>query len=199
MPDTLPAFQTVHEAYRPRIVRYLRSLVGPDEAEDVAQVVMLNVSQHLAEFRGDAALATWIFRIATHAALDRLRSRARREAEVTDPLEEDLPALARGWTIRLTSMPSAETRVIQGEMTSCIREFVDRLPDPYRLVLLLSELEGFTNPEIATILDVSVDVVKIRLHRARARLRRDLEQGCSLYHDERNELACDRKAEPTSD
>jgi len=78
-------------------------------------------------------------------------------------------------------------------MSECVREFVDRLPTDYRTVLILNELEGFTNNEIADILQISLDAAKIRLHRARARLKKELKGGCDLYHDDRSELACDRK------
>ena len=78
-------------------------------------------------------------------------------------------------------------------MSECIREFVDNLPADYRTIIILNELEGFTNKEIADILQTSVDTAKIRLHRARARLKKMLEEGCDFYHDDRSELACDRK------
>jgi RNA polymerase sigma-70 factor (ECF subfamily) len=86
-----------------------------------------------------------------------------------------------------------ETTAIRDEMSACISEFVARLPENYRAVMILSELEGFTNGEIAAILGLTLDTVKIRLHRAREKLRKDLETGCSFYRDERAELACDRK------
>jgi RNA polymerase sigma-70 factor (ECF subfamily) len=70
---------------------------------------------------------------------------------------------------------------------------VDRLPEPYRTVIVLSEIEGFKNLEIADILGLSLDNVKIRLHRAREKLRQGLAAGCTFHRDERNEFACDRK------
>lgn len=93
------------------------------------------------------------------------------------------------WTGEKT--PSLETSLVRKEMNDCIRKFVEDLPADYRTVVVLNELQGLTNNEIAAILEVSLHVVKIRLHRARARLRRELETHCSLYQDERNELACD--------
>jgi len=80
-------------------------------------------------------------------------------------------------------------------MSACIREFVDYLPESYKMVMVLSEMEGFKNPEIAAILGVSLDTVKIRLHRAREKLRNDLKEGCSFYRDESTGLACDRKTD----
>ena len=72
-------------------------------------------------------------------------------------------------------------------------EFVDRLPANYRAVLVLSEIEGFANREIAEITGLSLETVKIRLHRARLKLHAALEHGCTIQRDDRNEVACDRR------
>lgn len=76
-------------------------------------------------------------------------------------------------------------------MSECVRRYVDELPPDYRAVLLLSEDEGLSDKQIAEALGVTVGAVKIRLHRARARLKAAFDSGCSLYRDERNELACE--------
>jgi RNA polymerase sigma-70 factor (ECF subfamily) len=68
---------------------------------------------------------------------------------------------------------------------------MENLSEDYRAVLVLSELEGFRNGEIAKIMGVTLDTVKIRLHRARAMLRKEIERECRVYRDERNELACE--------
>jgi RNA polymerase sigma-70 factor (ECF subfamily) len=91
--------------------------------------------------------------------------------------------------------PATEQEYIRREMNACIRGVVDQLPEGYRTVLLLSDFEELTNAEIAGVLGVSMAAVKIRLHRGRSALRRAMECRCSLYHDERNELMCDRKEE----
>jgi len=88
---------------------------------------------------------------------------------------------------------SPERKVIRDEMSDCVREFVDRLPPDYRAIIILNELKGFTNKEVAEILQISLDTAKIRLHRARAKLKESLESGCDFYFDESSELACDRK------
>ncbi len=81
-------------------------------------------------------------------------------------------------------------------MNECIREFVDKLPGNYRTVIILSEIKDLQNQEVADILGISLDAVKIRLHRARARLKAEFEIGCDFYHNEDGDLACDRKKEP---
>jgi RNA polymerase sigma-70 factor (ECF subfamily) len=103
-----------------------------------------------------------------------------------DPDTDELSSEAYG--------PSVETIAIRQETNECIREFVGRLPESYRTVMVLGEIEGFKDREIAAIVGLSVDAVKIRLHRVNEMLRLELSRGCCFYRDkERNELACDRK------
>jgi RNA polymerase sigma-70 factor, ECF subfamily len=198
MPGAVLEFQSIHDSFRPKIFRYLTQLVGENEAEDLTQTVMLKVSKGLHNFRGDSTLSTWIYRIAANTALDKLRhpsmkwtgqqfssTEIQRESEV-DSAELSIPLEKQ--------TRSVDATVIREEMQECIREFVDRLPDNYKAVTVLSELEGFNNKEIAEILGISLNTVKIRLHRARERLHKDLETGCNFYRDGRNEFACDRKA-----
>lgn len=78
-------------------------------------------------------------------------------------------------------------------MNKCIRGVIENLPDNYRMVVILSELEGLQNKEIAEILELSLDVVKVRLHRGKVRLQRELLNYCNFSWDERNELICDPK------
>ncbi len=177
-------FQELYKEFQPRIRRYLSHLVGPDEAEDVAQDVFAKVSQALPEFRGDSTVSTWIYRIATNSAVDRLRSlSARRLSEV--PLDGENRAT--------DGSPDAEHRVFRKEMRHCLDQYIDKLPASYRSVFILSEDEGLTNPEIADALGISLHTVKIRLHRARLRLRLELERRCRFSRDARNELVCEPK------
>ncbi len=81
---------------------------------------------------------------------------------------------------------------MRDEMNACVREFVEHLPDNYRTALVLSEIEGFKNDEIAAVLDISFDTVKIRHHR-HEKLRSEPKRGCSFDRDAGGELACDRK------
>lgn len=91
------------------------------------------------------------------------------------------------------SSPTLETSAIKREMNSCIRGVIRQLPKEYSTVVMLSDIEGFKDSEIADILDLSIQNVKIRLHRARARLRADLEKFCTFYRGDDNEFACDLK------
>jgi RNA polymerase sigma-70 factor, ECF subfamily len=182
MEEAALGFETIHERFRPRIRRYLARLVGPDEAEDLTQELFARVNRALGDFRGDCQLSTWIYRIATNVAFDRMRSESCRR-RLTEPLSEATPDPAA----------SVDERAIRGEVDECIRAFVDRLPPDYRAVVVLSDLEELSDAVIAEVLGTTVGAAKIKLHRARAQLRKLLEQGCIVSPDERNELACEPK------
>ena len=197
MADNNLDFHSIFETFHPKILRYLTHLAGRCDAEDLTQEVFVKVSQKLKTFRGESQLSTWIYRIATNAALDKLRSPSFRQPGQKSILDE---SIAGGeieivdkdaWTGEKT--PSVETSLIRKEMNECIRGIVENLPENYRTVVVLSELEGFKNDQVAEIIGVSIDTAKIRLHRARARLKRELEAHCNFYRDERNEFACDLK------
>jgi RNA polymerase sigma-70 factor, ECF subfamily len=189
-----PDFREVHDALRPRVLRYLARMAGEAEAEDLAQEVFAKVSRGLGDFRGDADLSTWVYRIATNTALDRLRRRGK-PAESVDPSLVDAMVIAESdrnvWTDEIRQ--TLEGRVIRDEMNACIRDVINRLPENYRTVIILGDLEGFQDREIAEILGLSLRNAKVRLHRARAQLRQALEKACIFYRSEENELACDRK------
>jgi RNA polymerase sigma-70 factor (ECF subfamily) len=189
-----PDFREIHDTLRPRVLRYLARMAGEAEAEDLAQEVFEKVNRGLAAYRGDAGLSTWVYRIATNTALDRLRRRGN-PAGTVDPSSADAIAAAEAdrnvWTGEIRQ--TLEGRVIRDEMNACIREVINGLPEHYRTVIILGDLEGFQDKEIAAILGLSLRNAKIRLHRARVQLREALEKACVFYRSEENELACDRK------
>ncbi len=190
-------FLKVHEDFRPRILRYMTRLVGRREAEDLTQDVFIKVMNSLKSFRGESQLSTWVYRIATNTALDRLRSSSYkqlvREVIPLEPLVQIETGIGSKdkWAEEKSALPDAE--LIRKEMNDCIRTFIEHLPADYRTVMVLSELEGMKNIQIAEVLGVTLETVKIRLHRARAKLKKELDANCSFYRDERNELACDLK------
>ena len=182
-------FNEVYMEFYPKIIRYISRLVGPNEAEDIAQEVFEKTSSSLGGFKGKSKLSTWIYRIATNAALDRLRSPSfkRNNEELTEASEDNNARANR-------KKAPVDQQLIRKEMSECVQEHIDKLPSDYKAVMLLSEQEGLTNREIADILQVSLDNVKIRLHRARASLKKILDEACDFYHNEQDILACDRKS-----
>lgn len=186
-------FDGVHGKYRDKIHRYLQRMVGGNDAEDLTQEVFVRIDKGLTDFKGQSSLSTWVYRIATNAALDRMKSRAAQEDRKTvtfDTLGEEAEVMS---VCTEEKSLSAERQAIRNEMTECIREFVDKLAPDYRTVIILSEIKDLKNREIAEILGISLDAVKIRLHRARAGLKAAFEAGCEFYRDEDGGLACDRK------
>lgn len=183
-------FQSIYLEFQPRILRYLGNLVSQDAAPDLTQAVFLKVSQSLDRLRDESYLAAWLYRIATNVARDHADSPLARQkgSELLlddDSSLDDFPDKEREGT---------ESEYIRQEMNACIRGIVDELPENYRTPLMLSDFEELSNTEIAEVLDLSVETVKIRLHRARTALRKAMTCKCDLYHDDRNELMCDRKS-----
>ena len=191
-------FPDIYKEFYPKITHYLTRLVGKHEAEDVAQLVFEKVNSNLPTFKGESKISTWIFKIATNTALDRLRSPSYKRTP-SGPLAS-VPLQAVENIETLPNKPSSpDQKLIRDEMSDCIREFVERLPPDYRTIIILNELEGFTNKEIAEILQISLDTAKVRLHRARAYLKKSLEAGCDFYLDGSSELMCDRKQSTDED
>jgi RNA polymerase sigma-70 factor, ECF subfamily len=176
--------------YRERIYRYISTIVRDSaEADDLTQVALLRAYHNYASLRDPASLTSWLYRIATHVAVDHLRQRARRaplqadvDLEAVDVPEEETPSLLK-WTE-------------QGEMSTCVQRYLDSLRDPYRAVIMLHDLHGMTGPDIAVAMGVSLPNVKIRLHRARLKLRAALEAGCDFSCDERGVLVCEARSAP---
>ncbi len=196
MVEGAPDFSAVYDEFAPRIRRYLTRLVGEGEAEDLTQEVFVRAHRAMATRRGDSLLSTWLYRIATNAAIDRLRAASRNEVPVAASAPAE-PAVEEGCEIvseaAALETHDAESRVIRKEMRHCILDLVDRLPPAHREVILLGELRDLRDQEIADALGVTLEAAKMRLHRARGELRKLLEGSCDLYRDEDNEFACDRK------
>jgi RNA polymerase sigma-70 factor (ECF subfamily) len=192
-------FQQIFKEYQPRILQYLTRLTDKYEAEDLSQEVFIKVESGLKNFRGESKLSTWIYRIATNTAVDRIRNPSFKykvnegmpsESVQKDEFDTEDKNLFTG-----EKAESTDQQYVRKEMNSCIRNYIENLPENYRTVVILSELEGVKNKEIAEILNISLDTVKIRLHRARAQLRKKLESNCSFYRNEQNELSCDLRNE----
>jgi RNA polymerase sigma-70 factor (ECF subfamily) len=191
-----PRFDVIYTGFHAKIVRYLTRLVGEAEAEDLAQETFVKVGRALEGFRGEAQLHTWVYKIATNTAFDKLRSPSLRETSQDPARVESIVGIedVDVWAGR--KRLSVEQQAIREEMSSCVRDVILRLPDNYRTAIVLSDLEGFKDSEIAEVLGLTLSATKIRLHRARTRLREELSRCCVLYRNEENELACDRKSEP---
>ena len=188
-------FHNIYASYQPKILRYVTHMVGELDAEDLTQEIFVKVSQSLSDFRGEAKLSTWLYCIATNAALDRLRSPSYkhaaqlREAEAQGGEAETELDDRNIWTGEKVLV--LEWQVVRKEMSECLQGYIQKLPESYRTVLALSEFEGLSNREVADILGVSLGTMKIRLHRAREKLKKDLIENCDSYWIEGNEFIPD--------
>lgn len=192
-------FDEIYDAYWPKLNRYVTRMVGTQEAEDLTQEIFIKVANSLETFRNESQLSTWIYRIATNTVIDRMRKSDYRQEikridqlanlNIDDKKTEISKPKGLGKKVSVT-----EGQVIKREMNSCIRGIIDSLPEKYRIVIILSEIEGLKNKEIAEVLGISLETAKIRLHRAKSHLKNELTKQCDFYWDERNEMACDRKS-----
>ncbi len=190
-------FQAIYDQFQPRILRYVSNMVGEADAEDLTQEIFYKVSQSLHNFRGECKLSTWVYRIATNTALDRLRSPAfqqlmqRSESPSTSENFESEVDDHNFWTGE--KVPILEWQVVRKEMSDCVQGYIQKLPENYRTVLALSEFEELRSQEIADILGITKGTVKIRLYRARERLKKDLITNCPSYWVDGNDFLPDLK------
>jgi RNA polymerase sigma-70 factor (ECF subfamily) len=159
-------FEILMRRHNQRIYRAVRAFVPDAEAEDVMQQAYLQAFVRLDQLHEGGKIAPWLVRIAVNEAIDRVRKR-RRLAE--DALEEDMEA-----HLHTRSRPSPENELGGRELAALLEAAVGDLGEIYRIVYLLREVEGMTTEEVAQALGVSELVVKVRLHRAKASLRRGL-------------------------
>ncbi len=170
-----------------RIFRYVLSMVRDEtEAEDLVQETFLRAYRARDSLQAEAAQTAWLYRIATHASLDRLRQRSRRAPMETDT---DLDEVDVGDA----DTPSLQKSMEQGEMSECVQGYLNGLSDSYRSVILLHDVHELTALEISQLLHEPLTAVKIRLRRARLKLKAALEVGCEFSHDESSTLTCETK------
>jgi RNA polymerase sigma-70 factor (ECF subfamily) len=190
------AFQRLYDANHQRVYCFLARIAGPQEAEDLAQIVFAKAARALPNFRGDAQTSTWLYRIAANVASDWLRGRSALEAKVTVQLPNALDHAACGPSASPASQEnqtSPEQELIRKEMRDCIRRLIGQLPEKHWTVLVLGELGGFTDDEVAQTLGISRGNAKVRLHRARAQLKNALEAHCDFSRNEDSEFVCEPK------
>ena len=146
-------------------------LKNESDAEEATQDVFMTVFRKAFTFKGDSALYSWIYRICVNACLMRLRGKKRSE---TVSIEEFLPVFTdQGMHANPVGdwSKEVERKMLDKELGEVIRKFTEKLSEKYRVVFVLSDVEGLSNEEAAQILGLSVPAVKSRLHRARLYLR----------------------------
>jgi len=184
------------DSHRGAIHRYVLGIVrDPAAAEDLTQETLLRGHRELASLDDPSRFSSWLYRIATNLCRDRFREASYRHR----PRSLDAEADDAGGTSLADRIPDSSPRLDkvmeQREMSACVQSYLTELSDAYRAVVLLHDVAGLTNPEIAEMLDLTLGTVKIRLHRARAKLRETLDGACSFATDERGVLVCEPKSQ----
>jgi RNA polymerase sigma-70 factor (ECF subfamily) len=190
-PDTLPETLASH---REAIYRYVLGIVRDRAtAEDLTQETLLRAHGKLPTLQDPSRLPSWLYRIATNICRDRFRRASYRNRP--ESLDEKGDGDSESSDVReaVDTGPRLDKLMEQKEMSSCVQSYLAGLSDSYRAVILLHDAEGLTNPEIAEMLEVSLATVKIRLHRAREKLRAALAEACSFSTDERGVVVCEPK------
>ena len=175
----LAAFDDFVESFRTRLFQYSLLVCGHrEDAEEVAQDTLLKVFENFDQLREPEHVRAWVFRIARNACLMKRRKSVFAPTQELS-LDELMPAPGQAGGERKleiadwSSLP--ETEVLRGELKEVLEDAIGGLPEIYKTVLLLRDVEDLSTSETAGILDVSEDVVKTRLHRARLAVRRSLD------------------------
>ena len=184
-------FEIVMRRHNQRLYRVARAILRNDgEAEDVMQDAYVRAYEHLGQFAGRAKFSTWLTRIAVHEALARQR-RGNRYQELELMAEREGDRMDRF----ASSAPDPEQHASNTEMRRLLEEAVEQLPDSYRIVFMLRDVEEMSTADAAEALEISEENVKIRLHRARVLLRKGLYARAGIERKEAfnfNAVRCDR-------
>jgi RNA polymerase sigma-70 factor (ECF subfamily) len=177
-------FWELYDRYYSRVRGYSRSMLrDPSASDDVVQETFMRAQANLDALREPEKVPAWLFRIAHNLCMDHLR--ARRSSHIDPSADPDAAASCEG--------ASVQRDLERGQMSDCVRGKIDRLPETDRAVILLYDIQGLSHQEIAEVLGIEVGAVKVRLHRARKKLRAVLEDGCSFNRDDRDVLVCEPK------
>ncbi len=175
-------FWDIYDKHYERVRKFIFVLVRDDwVADDLIQETFIKVQRNLNQLREETKLSSWIFRIACNLCQDHFRKMSqssKREHVLTGKRE-------------ILAEPLFQKKFEQHQMGECIQDKIRLLPESYQTVLALFDLMEFSHQDIAEILDISIENVKVRLHRARKKLKTILEEQCRFEVDERNVLVCD--------
>lgn len=185
-----PDLRTQLAEYRPQIRRHLLAMVHDAEvAEDLTQETYQRSLAQVASLRDPKAALAWLYRIATNTALDRFRRKAPSTVPFDDVVLGEVEAAAGQERPGISLIEEALER---SEMSECIQDYLQGLADDYRVAILLHDVHGLTNPEVAALVGCSLPTAKIRVHRAHERLRDTLQGVCEFHIDDRGVLVCGR-------
>ena len=165
-------FETLVRHQGPRLLSTTRRILANDEeAREAVQEAFISAFRAREQFSGDSRVSTWLHRIAVNAALNRIRTRKRRpEDSIEDLLPRFLPNGHHAEHFIAFTEPADEA-LARKETSALVRQSIEELPESFRTVLMLRDIEGLSTEEAASVLNISANAVKLRLHRARMALR----------------------------
>ncbi|MBI1962579.1 MAG: sigma-70 family RNA polymerase sigma factor [Candidatus Rokubacteria bacterium] len=162
--------------YGDRVYRLaLRITGGNEDAEEVAQDALWTAARKIQTFKGESAFGSWLYRITANAAYQKLRARRSKAREIA--LDDVLPVLdedGRHFEPMADWSSRVDEQALQGELRRVLGEAIDALPADYRTALVMHDVEGLSNPDIAEALGLSLPAVKSRVHRSRLYVRQRL-------------------------
>jgi RNA polymerase sigma-70 factor, ECF subfamily len=169
------AFAELMRRHRGPIVNYVNRMIGDrDRAEDLAQEVFLRVYRHAGTYRVTARFTTWLYTIASNLGKNELRNRARRRNTSVEEIQRELNQ--EDYHLGTREDFLAPDRITDlNDRQRKVRVAIDRLPEHFRMMLVLRDLEGFAYEEIASMLDLPLGTVKSRINRARLEFKRQVE------------------------
>lgn len=175
-------FLEVYDHHYDRVRRFILATVKDDwVADDLVQETFVRVQKNLDGLRDQSKLSSWLFGIAYNLCMDHFRKlKSSGDTEALDVNEMEIPEEVL-----------IQKELEQEQMGKCVQEQMDLLPESLRTVIILFDTMDFSHEEIAEVLGISVENAKVRLHRARKRLRAILEEKCTFEMDERNVLTCE--------
>jgi RNA polymerase sigma-70 factor (ECF subfamily) len=170
------AAERLVQRYGDRVYRLAMRITGLNEdAEEAAQDALWTAARKIHTFKGESAFGSWVYRITANAAYQKLRTRRQKAAEIS--MDDVLPSLD-GDGRHFEPMDDWSNRVdeqaLQGELRRVLQQAIDGLPADYRTALVLHDVEGLSNPDIAEALNISLPAVKSRVHRSRLFVRKHL-------------------------
>ncbi|MFA5809160.1 MAG: sigma-70 family RNA polymerase sigma factor [Thermoleophilia bacterium] len=171
------ALETLVSRYEGRVYNLVYRMMGNrDDAEDVLQDTFFNVIRSLGKFQSRSSFSTWLYRVATNAALTKLRQRSKRDKSESEFLDEanSVQHMAHAGHKLTDWSESPSDKLLNNEARQVMDEAIAELPEMYRVVFVLRDVEELPAAEVAEVLGLSVAAVKSRLHRARLYLRNRL-------------------------
>jgi RNA polymerase sigma-70 factor (ECF subfamily) len=178
------SFEDVANELSPFLSHYLQRVVQDRGiAEDLLQQTLMRIARGLPDFDGRSSVKTWAYTIATRTAMDHFR-KSGSEPPLVD--ESEAAGVEDG-------APTPEQRLALEQMNACVREIIAGLPEEYRTAILLHDFSGLSARDTAAACGCSEANAKVRIHRARAKLKAALQKECTLYHDEDSVLRCHRR------